>query len=120
MRRIRCRSSEFSTMFWVNRPKVSSPVISRVGSTAPRYGRSRCSLPETKPSPISAADSSDRNRVARPTDSATVAPREVWSTKCSVVRAVSSPCSRASSSTPTSFRSPSRYGAGPGPMVGTG
>ena len=80
----------------------------QTGDRQGRHHRSEVRLEQlpagrTKPNPISAAESMVRNTVARPTDSAIVAPREVCSTKCSVVRAVSSACSRACSSIPPPF-----------------
>src|SRR5829696_5709069 len=73
------------------RPKVTSPTRARVGSRTrpnPKNAAPTLLAVATSPRATRPPETAARNMFARPVDSAIVAARAPWSTKCSVVRNV--------------------------------
>ena len=70
------------------RPKVTSPTKARVGRRTrpnPKKAAPKLLAVATRPRATRPPDTAARNMFARPVDSAIVAARAPWSTKCSVV-----------------------------------
>src|SRR5215212_11021075 len=76
---------------WSVRSKVTSPTKARVGSRTrpnPKKAAPKLLAVATKPRAMRPPETAARNMFARPVDSAIVAARAPWSTKCSVVTKV--------------------------------